>query len=76
MGSGHRTAEHACEVSPLAWRKSRKSQDTDCVEVASLDGTVFVRDSRDRTGPRLHFTSDQWKVFVGKILDETFDGRI
>lgn len=76
MGSGHPTAERAGDVRPLVWRKSRKSGNGDCVEVAWLDGMVFVRDSKDRTGPRLHFTSEQWKVFVGKILDETFDGRI
>jgi len=76
MGSGHPTAERAGEARPLAWRKSRKSQQADCVEVARLGGTVFVRDSKDRTGPRLQFTSEQWKAFVGKIPGAAFNARI
>lgn len=72
MCSGHPTAEHAGDVHSLVWRKSRNSPQQDCVEVARLDGTVFVRDSKDRTGPRLHFTSEQWKAFIGDILGETF----
>lgn len=72
MCSGHPTAERAGEVRPLAWRKSRNSDKSGCVEVARSGSTVFVRDSKDRTGPRLHFTSEQWKVFIGEILDETF----
>lgn len=76
MGSGHSTAERAGEVRPLVWRKSRKSSQGDCVEVARLDDTVFVRDSKDRTGPRLQFTAGQWKSFVGKILGGAFEARM
>lgn len=71
MGSGHSAAEHAGEVRSLAWRKSRKSKQGDCVEVARFDDAVFVRDSKDRAGPRLQFTSDQWQTFIGEILGET-----
>lgn len=72
MGSGHSAAEHAGEVRSLAWRKSQKSQQGDCVEVARFDDAVFVRDSKDRAGPRLQFTSGQWHAFIRDILDETF----
>ncbi|WP_439145337.1 DUF397 domain-containing protein [Streptantibioticus silvisoli] len=52
-----------------SWFKSSYSSgDTgNCVEVADLiaeDGTVRVRDSKDKTGPVLTFSADQWKALV------------
>ncbi|NKY48909.1 DUF397 domain-containing protein [Nocardia vermiculata] len=36
-----------------------------CVEVAFFDnGTVGVRDSKDRSGPVLRFTPTEWDAFV------------
>lgn len=55
---------------PLVWRKSRRSgsQNDNCVEVASLpDGVCAVRDSKDRTGPVLRLTADQWRHFTTKL---------
>lgn len=50
------------------WRKSRYSGDNggECVEVAS-DGLVLVRDTSDRTGPTLTFTTDAWRSFLSTI---------
>lgn len=73
MGSGYPTAERAGEARPLVWRKSRKSQPGDCVEAARLGDVVYVRDSKDQTGPRLKFTFEQWEAFVGQILGEAFE---
>lgn len=48
------------------WFKSSHSQgDAACVEVAFLDGgSVAVRDSKNRTGPALVFTSAEWTAFL------------
>ncbi|MEV0805025.1 DUF397 domain-containing protein [Micromonospora sp. NPDC050200] len=49
------------------WRTSTRSGDNggNCVEVAdNLPGVVAVRDSKDRSGPVLTFTSDSWAAFV------------
>jgi len=47
---------------PGGWRKSSFSgQDSDCVEVSDAAGRVFVRDTKDRGGPVLGFTSGQWR---------------
>jgi hypothetical protein len=50
----------------LAWFKSSHSdgEGGNCVEVAAIPATVHVRDSKDRSGPQLVFSSDAWNAFV------------
>jgi hypothetical protein len=36
----------------------------DCVEVAVVPGAVRVRDSKDRQGPVLAFSAEEWAAFV------------
>ncbi|MFD6907595.1 DUF397 domain-containing protein [Streptomyces sp. NPDC060077] len=51
----------------VAWRKSSYSTDEgpDCVEVATPDEShVFVRDSKNPTGPRLILTPTTWATFL------------
>jgi hypothetical protein len=55
------------------WKKSSYSAVSDCVEVALLDGQVAVRDSKDRHGPVLLFTSREWRAFVAGVRDGEFD---
>jgi len=46
----------------------------DCVEVCRMpDGRVAVRDSKNREGPLLTFTSPQWARFVADIKNKEFD---
>lgn len=48
------------------WRKSTYSDGTggQCVEAASGDGVVLVRDTTNRDGGRLAFTADAWRAFM------------
>ncbi len=57
------------------WRKSSRSGGGDnCVEVGfAADGTVGVRDTKDRTGPVLTFTANEWAAFTGGVRDGEFD---
>ncbi len=57
------------------WRKSSRSGGGDnCVEVAfAADGSVGVRDSKDRTGPVLVFTATEWMAFTGGVRDGEFE---
>jgi uncharacterized protein DUF397 len=49
----------------LIWQKARRSMnDGDCVEVASADGRVFVRDSKKPGGPTLEYPANAWRIFL------------
>jgi hypothetical protein len=55
------------------WRKSTRSGDNgQCVEVRNTSGTVQVRDSKDKTGPVLTVTPDEWSAFIGGVRDGEF----
>jgi hypothetical protein len=63
------------DLSNAVWRKSTRSGPwTDnCVEVAFVDGTIAVRDSKNPGGPVLVFTSAEWDAFVDGAKDGEFD---
>jgi hypothetical protein len=57
------------------WRKSSFSGGNGggCVEVArNLHGIVAVRDSKDRQGPALVFTSAEWLAFLDGVRADEF----
>jgi hypothetical protein len=51
------------------WRKSTYSDANggDCVEAASSDGGILVRDTADRAGAMLGFTADAWAAFTDSL---------
>ena len=50
------------------WRKSSYSgSNGSCVETASGEGVVSVRDTTDRDGGVLAFTADAWRVFAAEL---------
>ncbi|MGW1062382.1 DUF397 domain-containing protein [Micromonospora rubida] len=54
------------------WQKSTRSSgggNGDCVEVAGLQGSVSVRDSKDTAGPVLLFGQEAWSGFVNSLKD-------
>ena len=53
----------------MDWRKSSYSgaQGGDCVETASADGVVMVRDTKDRAGDTLTFTATAWRTFAASL---------
>lgn len=58
----------------LAWRKSTRSGAAGhCVEVASAPTAVYVRDSKDATGPVLEFGTSGWADFLDGVRDGEFD---
>jgi hypothetical protein len=64
------------DVTRAEWRKSSYSSGNggQCVEVArNLPGVVGVRDSKDRRGPVLIFTPDEWRLFTAGVRDGEFD---
>jgi hypothetical protein len=58
------------------WHKSSYSGSNGgaCVEVArNLPGVIAVRDSKDREGPALVFTPEEWRAFLDGVRAEEFD---
>ena len=58
------------DLTSAQWRKSSYSGNggATCVEVArNLPGIVAVRDSKDREGPSLGFTTEAWAAFVAGV---------
>jgi hypothetical protein len=62
----------------LKWHRSSycSGANTTCVEVAlegaGEDVTVLVRDSKQLTGPVLHLSRDQWRVFLQAVASGEF----
>lgn len=48
----------------LGWRKSRHSKDQECVEAASGENVVLVRDSANPAGPVISFPAAAWRLFT------------
>ena len=58
------------------WVKSTHSgpHDDNCVEVAGAEsGEILVRDSKDREGPVLRFTPDEWVAFIDGVKNGEFN---
>jgi Domain of unknown function (DUF397) len=53
----------------MDWRKSSYSTGSggDCVETASGNGQILVRDTTNRDGGTLRFTLDAWVTFTASL---------
>lgn len=50
------------------WRTSSYSDNGgNCIEVAGARRGVLIRDTRDRQGPVLAFTTDAWRRFADQV---------
>jgi hypothetical protein len=59
------------DVTSAIWRKSSYSGGNGggCVEVASVENDVAVRDSKDPDGPHLQFSGADWRAFLTSIKE-------
>jgi Domain of unknown function (DUF397) len=57
----------------LPWRKAVACANTDCVEVAEIDGLIAVRDSMNTDRPALLYTADEWQAFLDGAKRGEFD---
>ncbi|MFG1918282.1 DUF397 domain-containing protein [Micromonospora sp. NPDC048898] len=60
-------------MTTLNWKTSTRSNEGNCVEVATPPPIVMVRDSKDRQGPVLSFGAGQWAGFVRGIKGGNFN---
>jgi hypothetical protein len=62
------------EIAGLQWRKARRSAANGaCVELAAANGKVIVRDTKDRNGPFMGYSSGAWRSFVADARMGRFD---
>ncbi len=57
----------------IRWRKSSRCESGTCVEVAHIDGTIAIRDSKDLHGSVLTFSAEEWAAFVAGVRNGEFD---
>lgn len=57
---------------PVAWQRSPFCDSKSCVEVASIDGEISIRDSKIEGGPVLRFTRDEWLAFSAAVKADAF----
>ena len=51
-----------------AWRTSSYTgSQGNCVEVGDTDRAILVRDTKDREGETLAFTTAAWQTFTGSL---------
>ena len=60
------------DVRPL-WRKSTRSGEAGCVEVALSPVVVGVRDSKDPAGPTVSFAPEAWRSFIDLVRAGGYD---
>lgn len=57
----------------IRWRKSTRSRDKYCVEVAFADDhAVLTRDSKRPAGAVLEFSTGDWTAFLGALRTDRF----
>jgi hypothetical protein len=61
------------DFSKAKWRKSTYSMNNGCVEVAFVGTHVAVRNSKDRMGLVLLFTTQEWTAFLRGVHTGEFD---
>ena len=46
------------------WRTSKSCAGGNCVQVAAIDGSIAIRDSKDPHGPVLMYSAEEWRDFL------------
>jgi hypothetical protein len=56
----------------ISWRVSSWSKNGNCVEIASSEVTVLIRDTKNRSGRVLSFPITAWENFIKTVkVDNT-----
>ena len=76
MNEIRNTPSALAQLTNAPWRKSTRSQTSNCVEVAPLrtgPAAVALRDSKDQSGPVLLFNRAGWLGFIAGAKNGQFD---
>ena len=61
------------QTSALDWHRSSLCQTGECVEIATFNDTVVMRSSAHAESGFLHFTPEEFSVFIGAAKAGRFD---
>jgi hypothetical protein len=53
----------------MSWQRSSFCASTGCVEIARIDGTVMLRDSKNPGQSPVSFTPAEWRGFQERVLE-------
>jgi hypothetical protein len=68
------SADPAKETMALVWQRSTFCTASGCVEVASAEGTVYVRDSESvNDGRMIAAPLSAWQAFLSSVRSGEFD---
>ena len=67
---------HRVVSSAMDWRRSTFCESGACVEVASLDGMIALRDSGGPNGPIIWCDPIGWRSFIKRAKNGDFDDLI
>lgn len=59
--------------SPVNWRSAQRCETGACVEVARVNESFAVRDSKNPSGPILTFSAGAWSEFVAGVHAGDFE---
>ena len=59
----------------VLWTRSSRCADRNCVEIAVVDGTVAMRDSKNVDQPSLTFSRGEWTSFLAGLAAGDYDRR-
>ena len=57
----------------IAWRKSSRCGSNACVEVAKVEDTMLLRDSKNPATPPMSLDLGQWAGFVADVANGAFN---
>jgi uncharacterized protein DUF397 len=62
------------EDNNFQWRKAKRSAGNGaCVEVGPANGQIFIRDSKDQSGPVMRYPGVSWREFLADVKKGQFD---
>jgi hypothetical protein len=77
MGKAEKIIMSDAERASLTWLKAQLSgSNGQCVEIASTDDKVAIRDSKDPGGPILIYTFAEFKAFLHGARNGEFDDLV
>jgi hypothetical protein len=57
----------------IAWQRASRCANAACVEVASIDGSIAVRDSKNPDGTVQMYSPSEWNAFLDGITNGDFN---